>query len=726
MQVVFRALLLSALLGTTLAASAQFPLSYQKPLSWSEELGFNAERVASVATKALPAVDADALKVEDVFREEANLPFRYGVPVPVTVSPRTDGEWFDLGDGRKLWLGKITAVGARSVGVHLRKYRLPKGASLTFYNEDRTEWYGAYTSAHNQPHGLMGSMPLSGQTMYIEYVTSQDDLNDTPFEVFEIIQGYKDVFQAVQARDFGDAEACHVNINCPEGARWDDQKRGVALIVLGSGGVCTGSMINNTAQDGRPLFLTAYHCYDGSGATTPFDYYVFNWESEGCTNPGSAPLQKDILSGSTRLATHQNSDFFLVEMNQPVPEAYNLFFNGWDRTTSAADSAIGIHHPAGDIKKFAKDNNSPVVAGIDVVTQNTNSDVNMWRVQWNNGVTAGGSSGSPLFDGTHKRIIGQLWGGGSFCSTPTSPDYYGRFNLSWDRSGSSSANRLRDYLDPGNTGATTLDGAYFGDDIPGAEYCVSSSTNSEPDGAINGITFKTINTTSPTGTCAGYTDRTGNSVTLAPSENATLTIKIHNCNGTAASYSKVVKAWIDWNADGDFEDAGEQVFSSGLLTGGGYPNQVAPITVPADIPAATVRLRVTLRETAQGETDPQASNNTLPCGIYTWGETEDYTVVLDGVASNDRPTAQTVATSVYPNPASGQFTLTWQSEDRSEPVSATVEDLGGRCLLTTTLTYNTLTARYEASVSTGGLAPGLYLVHLVQGSQVAQEKVVVR
>ncbi|MBL7942304.1 MAG: secretion system protein Por, partial [Flavobacteriales bacterium] len=66
---------------------------------------------------------------------------------------------------------------------------------------------------------------------------------------------------------------------------------------------------------------------------------------------------------------------------------------------------------------------------------------------------------SPLFDQNH-RIIGQLYGGASACAGSVNNglfDYYGRFGVSWD-AGSTASTRLKDWLDPGNTGVSILDG----------------------------------------------------------------------------------------------------------------------------------------------------------------------------------------------------------------------------------------------------------------------------
>jgi hypothetical protein len=89
---------------------------------------------------------------------------------------------------------------------------------------------------------------------------------------------------------------------------------------------------------------------------------------------------------------------------------------------------------------------------------------NHWRVVWDNGtadtsgVTEPGSSCSPMFD-TNHRIIGQLHGGPSACGVgPDSlHDYYGRFSVSWMGGGTPSSS-LNGWLDPGNTGASAMDG----------------------------------------------------------------------------------------------------------------------------------------------------------------------------------------------------------------------------------------------------------------------------
>jgi lysyl endopeptidase len=101
------------------------------------------------------------------------------------------------------------------------------------------------------------------------------------------------------------------------------------------------------------------------------------------------------------------------------------------------------------VMKISQDNNYPLVRSGGGVY----NDATHWEVHWNQGITAGGSSGSPLFD-NNRRIIGQLHGGASYCSTPTAPDFYGSFDQSWTGGGTFST-QLSYWLDPSNSGAMT-------------------------------------------------------------------------------------------------------------------------------------------------------------------------------------------------------------------------------------------------------------------------------
>ncbi|MBU1983573.1 carboxypeptidase regulatory-like domain-containing protein, partial [bacterium] len=196
-----------------------------------------------------------------------------------------------------------------------------------------------------------------------------------------------------------------------------------------------------------PYFLTANHCL-GSHSSWVF---MFNYESPGCPNQ-NGPTNQTVANATLR-ANNAASDFALLQLSSPVPLTYNPYYSGWSREDVAATNSVGIHHPRGDIKKISFDDNPPVS---DRYLGNSGVANSHWKiVQWDDGTTEGGSSGSPLYDQNH-RITGQLHGGYASCTSLT-PDWYGKFSMSWDY-GSSPSTRLRDWLDAANTGVMVLDG----------------------------------------------------------------------------------------------------------------------------------------------------------------------------------------------------------------------------------------------------------------------------
>src|SRR5690606_20862978 len=157
-------------------------------------------------------------------------------------------------------------------------------------------------------------------------------------------------------------------------------------------------------------------------------------------------------------------------------ESWGLVWAGWNRsTTDVPDFSVGIHHPSGDIMKVCRDNQSPSRIS---TSFGGNPTAQMWRINdWDLGVTEGGSSGSALFD-QEGRIVGQLAGGSAACAGTGNNggyDIYGRFDTSWDY-GSSASTRLKDWLDPDDTGAMTVDLL----DTPNFQYLYNLSIYPNP------------------------------------------------------------------------------------------------------------------------------------------------------------------------------------------------------------------------------------------------------
>jgi hypothetical protein len=116
-----------------------------------------------------------------------------------------------------------------------------------------------------------------------------------------------------------------------------------------------------------------------------------------------------------------------LDADLPACENADIVFacvSGWDRTGSNVFGRVlvGIHHPNGDQKKISQ-TTSATSAATYVDSPSWASFNTHIKVVWAQGVTEGGSSGSALFN-PDGRIVGQLHGGLSFCSSPRSPDWF--------------------------------------------------------------------------------------------------------------------------------------------------------------------------------------------------------------------------------------------------------------------------------------------------------------
>ena len=117
-------------------------------------------------------------------------------------------------------------------------------------------------------------------------------------------------------------------------------------------------------------------------------------------------------------------------------------------------------------------------------------------------------------------------------------------------------------------------------------------------------------------------------------------------NGNA--YNENFRVWIDFNIDGDFDDAGELVFDPSPTT----INVQGAATMPSTLTEGHSCLRVSMTYT------PSSSNNEPePCGALTYGEVEDYCVVLALGSMIEGSSLEAPSFCIYPNPASEQIRI---------------------------------------------------------------------
>lgn len=402
-----------------------------------------------VPTVFMPSVNLNRYLAEDQQdADDKDIPFRFGAQIDVDFSLNTSGIWSELPDGGRVWRLRITSPGALSLNLLYDNFFMPEGAQFFVYNDDRSNVLGAFTDQNNKDKGTFATGLTAGDAVTLEYYEPATVREQGILEVSRVVHAYRDIMGQLASEGFGSSGSCNNNVACPEAEDWQNEVRSVAMILTGGGSrICSGSMVNNVRGDMTPYFLTANHCLGGNDSWI----IMFKYQSPSCENV-DGPTNFTV-QGTTLLANNSSSDFALLLLDEAPPEDYEVHFAGWSAINEAASQVVGIHHPAGDIKKISW-YNSPVESS-DYDPSPYLADSHWEIADWDDGTTEGGSSGSPLFD-QNKRVVGQLHGGWASCTSATQ-DYYGKFSMSWDY-GSTAASRLKDWLDPDNTGTLTLDG----------------------------------------------------------------------------------------------------------------------------------------------------------------------------------------------------------------------------------------------------------------------------
>lgn len=814
------AAIIVALCGSVNAQVSQggLPTTFEKQLVNQKSISELSYEVYEV-----DAPNVDAARAEDALVDDKSA-YRIGLNVPVNISLYNSGTWQELENGDKIWRLGIRSEGASAITLYFGdEVMIPQGGKLHAYNEKQSQYIGAFTSTTPT---FQSMEMIQGDLVTLEYLQPAGSFELPVINISEIAHIYRGVgdrilfFEQGYTQNQNKAQSCEVDVACSEITGWEEQRDAVVRYTFVDGGtfLCSGSVINNTNNDCTPYILSANHCGEPtSNSDITGHVWYFNYQRPTCSPGNTTPYsgaQSETMSGGTFRAssslgnepasnTNQvdGCDFVLVEMNSAIPQSYGAYYAGWNRSNTASASGVGIHHPSGDEKKI-----STYTSSLSNSTYNGGWSGAHWLVTWaattnGHGVTEGGSSGSPIFNNA-GLIVGHLSGGSSFCTATTSPDLYGKFRNAWDMEGSNANQQLEAWLDPGNTGATTMTGTYSpcGPTAPIADF-VANQTSVTPATTVNftdqssgsptswawsvtpavgwayaggsnassqnpQITFNTLgfytvaltatngngsdtetkvnyievtNTTGGNEPCdaSGTSDcSTGNaseylsSVTLEGISNATgcsdysdytamvasldlngqYTVTLEpGVSGTGAGQAYTddeLAVWIDWNNDGDFEDANEDVGYVIVATGF---NSAFDFTVPAGAFVGDVIMRCRISyQPDDGAIDP--------CGTTTWGEVEDYTVRV--VDPNLGVTEKTIdEVSIYPNPTTGNLTVNFANVSTSIN-SVDLLDITGRVIATSPVVNEI--ANFDLSTE----AAGIYFVKInAEGSTITRKVV---
>lgn len=163
------------------------------------------------------------------------------------------------------------------------------------------------------------------------------------------------------------------------------------------------------------------------------------------------------------------------------------------------------------------------------------------------------------------------------------------------------------------SGTSGQDYALIISGIGGKTYCSSKATN-DADARIEKVVFGNISKTSDN-TCASRTDNTNLNQEISAGQQIPLEISLGTCG---QNLPKIVKVFIDWNTDGDFDDANELVATSSVING--TETFQTTIKSPSGLVVGnSAVMRIVCTETS-------TASDVKSCGDYAKGETEEYKI----------------------------------------------------------------------------------------------------
>ncbi|EHQ25546.1 T9SS type A sorting domain-containing protein [Mucilaginibacter paludis] len=683
-------------------------------------------------------IDTATLFKEDEAESKLGLPFRFGKGFAVDLGFGA-GKWMETTKGR-IWQLQISSDKAYSLNLVFDDLELADGCELMINNTAGNMQVGPYTSAITAKNHYLATDIIEGNSIILTLFEPASARAKSKLHISKIVHGYKRTFSdPYSVGGYGQSSSCEVNVNCSQGANWVSESNGVAMILLSSGDrLCSGSMITDVCQDLKTYFLTAFHCVDSitpdatlsAGEKNAVGGWLFRFNYKSPTCSGSEDYDYLTYNGSTFRAAYQQSDFALVELMATPLANSGIYYNGWSRSTTGASSSVMIHHPKGDVMKISTDNNAVATNSSTLNFYLGSGTVSFgpgthWQAVMTSGGAEQGSSGSPLLNQNHQ-IVGQLHGGTGTCPGDANfQQLFGRFDVSWDGGGTADT-RLKDWLDPGNTNASSVGGLPY-PLITGAPYICSSETYTIT-GLPAGVT-PTWAVTSP----MTITSSTANTVTVASNN----TNQFGNLTATYAGSCGNITATLVIQSGNPFWYNGIIYGDANPICVGGEFYYNVP-TYPYSVGGYTWDwLGVDPNSYAiNGNGNNSISlypfsptNGTLrvqvngPCGVPV----ESYTYVESASCSSS------FAYTYYPNPATNQITVSSsiastaakakiQNPDQVyELFEARIYSDKGRVLASA---KNTSVSKYVV-IDTSQIPSGTYYLHILKGKETIKKQIII-
>ncbi len=387
---------------------------------------------------------------------------RFAHPFFVNLTPENSGRWIDLSDGCRIWTISIHSPGAKSLNLIFDRFKIDPNSRLILYSPYYEQPILTFSSADHTPTGVLPTIPIPGDMVVVEYQQYKGCKETPELMIGAVNHDYLGIFALLNNNKvgrFGDSGSCNPNITCAEESDIKGNSKAVCKIIVDGTELCSGTLLNNTRMDGTPYFLSAAHCFRKQ--ESPFStIFFFNYEVPACQNTIEGTKMQYITGGTMR-AFVDTFDMALLEMNkQPLPQ-HQPFWAGWNLSETPPTPCHAIHHPLGDVKKYAITRDPLVKTTFKSYTNNGvpfAPDAHWLVKTWHTGTTEGGSSGCGIFD-ANNQLVGSLSGGEASCNFPQN-DYFVRLNRAW-KAGAAAEQQLAVWLNPNNQPIQALEGTNY-------------------------------------------------------------------------------------------------------------------------------------------------------------------------------------------------------------------------------------------------------------------------
>jgi hypothetical protein len=410
---------------------------------------------------AFPPMDAAALieRDEERSRVDRPRPLQFAEPIEMLATARTDGAWEARADGSSEWQLTIQVPGATDLNFGFRRFDVAPGAEL-FVSEPSGRFVLGPYGPDDAGAGQLWTALVPGDTATIR-LTLPPGAPEPILELSQVGAGYRGLGDPLAPRPM--SGSCNNDVACPEAAPWSNEVRSAVKYTYQGFETCSGTLIADVPRSFRPFILSAEHCdIDPAFESTIVTYWSFQASTCGGARDGAANTVSQS-GGAILRAENVATDMVLFELAAPPVAGSNAWWSGWDRSDVAPASSVAIHHPSLDEKAITFDADPLTRSENCIQPPGAFPDTHWYVTQYEDGTTEAGSSGSGIWDEATHLLVGTLSGGWASCSAVTNGnpdddfDCWGRFGRQWD-AGATAAGRLRDWLDPAGTGATSVPG----------------------------------------------------------------------------------------------------------------------------------------------------------------------------------------------------------------------------------------------------------------------------